>query len=131
VVAECVRPVPNVANYDDGLYLVEVRIVSVLKGAKKPGKLAIATVYPMEPGKTYLLASNGGAVGGTDFLAVPQLSVVEVSRQFRLRDLDGKKVAEQVQAVFAARRMANEQQRRDLEAEKKLLDKATQRLVDK
>lgn len=124
VVAKCTGLVPDARNYEDGLYPVDVQVVSVLKGAKKPGKAKIATIYPMEAGKTYLLTSLGGSAHGTDFLAIPELSVVELPPNFKLDDLKGKKVAEQVQAVFAARRQENERQQRLLEEEKRLLDKA-------
>jgi hypothetical protein len=124
VVAKCTGPVPNGREYDDGLYPVDVQIVTILKGGKKPGKTTIATIYPMEVGKTYLLTSLGGSAHGTDFLAVPQLAVVELPHSFRLDDLKGKKVTEQVQAVFAARRQEIERRQRELEEEKKLVDKA-------
>ena len=78
----------------------------------------------MVVGKTYLLTSLGGSAHGTDFLAVPQLAVVELPPNFRLDDLKGKNVREQVQAVFAARRQENERQQRFLQEEKTLLDKA-------
>jgi hypothetical protein len=124
VVAKCTGPVPNEEKYYDGLYPVDVQIVTILKGAKKPGKATIATIYPMEVGKTYLLTSLGGSAHGTDFLAVPQLAVVELPHSFRLDDLKGKMVTEQVQAVFAARRQEIKRRQRELEEEKKLLDKA-------
>jgi hypothetical protein len=53
--------------------------------------------------------------------------VVELPANFRLDDLNGKKVVEQVQAVFEVRRQKNERQQRLLEEEKKLLDKALSR----
>jgi hypothetical protein len=124
VVAKCVGPIPDQLNYDDGLYPVDVQVVTVLKGKKKHGKLTIATIYPMEAGKTYLLTSLGGAAFGTDFLAVPQLAVVEVPNRFRLQDLNGKKLAEQVHTVLAARRKENERRQKELKEEKELLDKA-------
>jgi hypothetical protein len=124
VIAKCIGPVPDGQKYVDGLYPVDVEIKAVLKGSKKSGKATIATIYPMEVGKTYLLTSLGGSTHGTNFLAVPQLAVVELPRNFRFDDLKGKKVGEQVQAVFAARRHENERQQRELEDEKKLLDRA-------
>jgi Skp family chaperone for outer membrane proteins len=124
VIAKCVGPVPDSGPFEDGLYPVDVDVVFVIKGAKKPGKLKVATIYPMEAGKTYLLTSLGGSALGADFLAVPELAVVEVPSRFRLEDLRGKKAVQQVQTVFAARRHENDRQRRLLEQEKKLLDKA-------
>jgi hypothetical protein len=124
VIAKCSGPVPDSRQYEDGLYPVDVQVVAVLKGGKMPGQAKIVTVYPMEAGKTYLLTSLGGSAHGTDFLAVPELSVVELPANFHLDDLKGKKVVEQVQTVFAARRQENERQQRLLMEEKKLLDKA-------
>jgi hypothetical protein len=124
VIAKCLGPVPDGRRYVDGLYPVDVEVVCVLKGAQKPGKAKIATIYSMEAGKTYLLTSLGGSAHDTDFLAIPELSVVELPPSLRLDDLKGKKVAEQVQAVFAARRQEIERQQCLLEKQKKLLDKA-------
>ncbi len=128
VIAKCLGPVPNSRSYDDGLYPVEVQVLRVLKGPKnksmKPGKARIATIYPMEEGKTYLLTSMGGSAFGTEFLAVPELSVVEVPPNFQLNDLKGKTVKEQVQALFAARRHEVERQLLLLQEEKKRLEKA-------
>ena len=128
VIAKCLRPVPDGRSYDDGLYPVDVQVLSVLKGPKnksmKPGKAKIATIYTMEEGKTYLLASMGGSAFGTQFLAVPELSVVEVSSNFQLDDLKGKTLKEQVQALFAARRQEIDRRQSLLEEEKKKLDKA-------
>jgi hypothetical protein len=100
VVAKCTGPVPTSQKYHDGLYPVDVQIFTILKGEKKPGKATIATIYPMEVGKTYLLTSLGGSAHGTDFLAVPELAVVELPHNFRLDDLKGKKITEQVRAVL-------------------------------
>jgi hypothetical protein len=129
VIAKCLAPVPDGGRYDNGLYPVDVQVVSVLKGAqketkKKSGKAKIATIYQMEAGKIYLLSSLGGSALGTDFLAIPELSVVELPPNFRLDDLKGKTVVEQVHAVFAARRQEVELLQCLLEKEKKLLDKA-------
>ncbi len=128
VIAKCLGPVPDARHHDDGLYPVDVQVLQALKGPKnksmKPGKAKIATIYPMEAGKTYLLTSMGGSAHGTEFLAIPELSVVELPPSFRLDDLKGKTVKEQVQALFAARRQAIEQQQRRLAEEKKLLDRA-------
>jgi hypothetical protein len=126
VVAKCTGPLPteDLDSFDDGLYPVDVEVVSVLKGGKMPGKTKIATIYPLESGKTYLLTSLGGSAYDTDFLAIPELSVVELPTSFRLDNLKGLKLAEQVHAVFAARRRQNERQQLLLAKEKRLLDLA-------
>jgi hypothetical protein len=137
VIAKC-GPVPaDASSYEDGLYPVDVEVIHVVKGGEKEkgdaaqknvkmklGKLKIATIYTMEAGKTYLLTSMGGSAFGTEFLAIPELSVVELPTSFRLDDLKDKTVKEQVQAIFAARRQENERQKQRLELERKLLDKA-------
>jgi hypothetical protein len=128
VIAKCLGPVPDGRQYDDGLYPVDVQVLAVVKGPKNKsmelGKAKIATIYPMEAGKTYLLTSMGGSAYGTGFLAVAELSVIEVPANLRLSDLKGKTATEQVQAVFAGRRQEVERQQRLLEDEKRLLDKA-------
>ena len=77
VIAKCLGAVPTAQPLDDALYLVNVEIISVLKSAKKRengevqklGKAKIATIYPMDAGKTYLLTSFGGSGLGTNFFA--------------------------------------------------------------
>jgi hypothetical protein len=128
VIAKCTGLVPDASRYDDGVYPVDVQVISVLHGAKdkglKPGKAKIATIYPMETGKTYMLTSMGGSAHGTVFLAIPEMSVVELPPNFQLGQLKDISLKEQVLTVFAARRRENERQQRQLEAERKLLDKA-------
>ena len=128
VIAKCVGPVPDGRFYHDGLYPVDVQVISVLKGVKNAsitaGKAKIHTIYPMEADKTYLLASLGGGTDGREFIASPEMSVVELPQGFRLDDLNGKTVVDQVRIVVAARRQEVERRQRLLEEEKKLLDKA-------
>jgi hypothetical protein len=120
VIAKCTGPVPVGQKFQDGLYPVDVQILTILKGGKKPGKATIATIYPMEVGKIYLLTSLGGSAYGTDFLAVPELAVVELPHSFRLDDLKDKKVTEQVQAVL---RHEIERRQRERGAEKETVSK--------
>jgi hypothetical protein len=101
VLAECLRPDLHQGTYFDNLHPAEVKVLSVLKGDRTPGKLRIATIYNLEAGKTYLLASSGGLAYGTSFLAIAERSVVKIPAKLRLADLKGKKPAEQVQAIFA------------------------------
>ncbi len=133
VIAKCIGPVSEDAKHIDGIYAVDVDVIHVLKGVekgddkgvpKKLGKMRIATIYPMEAGKTYLLTSLGGSAEGADFLAIPELSVVQMPQNFRLGDLKNKTIVAQVQAVFDARYEEIARQQRLLEDEKKLLDKS-------
>ena len=87
----------------DGLYVAEVEVLKTLKGGSLVGKKTIVTIYTMKPGATYLLYSMGGLVAGTDFIAVPELSVVEIPSNFELAALEGKPPIEQVSTVFSAR----------------------------
>jgi hypothetical protein len=102
VIARCIRPDVGEGTYIDNLHPAEVEVLSVLKGDKTTGKLRIATVYNLEAGKTYFLANSGGSAYGTNFLAIAERTVVKLPEKFRLADLKGKKLAEQVQAVFTA-----------------------------
>jgi hypothetical protein len=128
IVAKCLGPVPNAEEAGDGLYTVDVDMIAVVKGPKNPamtlGKIRIATIYPMEVGKRYLLMGMGGSALGTSFHAIPELSVVELPPNFQLDALKGKSMADQVRTVFVARRQEIERQQRLLKQEKALLDKA-------
>lgn len=125
VIAKCLGPVPDSTRYDDGLYPVDVKVIAVLKGTRMPGTLKIATIYPMVAGKTYLLSSLGGSAYEADFMAVPQLSVVELPAHFQREELKGKTIAEQVRTVFVARRQQVELLQRSLAEEMDLLKRAT------
>jgi hypothetical protein len=102
VVAKCLRPDVGDGNYIDGLRPAEVEVVMVLKGNKALGKLRIATIYEMKAGEMYLLANSGGRAYDTNFLAIAQRSVVKLPEKFKLGDLKGKKVVEQVDFAFNA-----------------------------
>jgi len=106
VIARCVRPDLNEGPYIDGLHPAEVEVLTLLKGNRTRGKLRIATVYGLEKDKTYLLARGiGGFAYQTDFLAIAERSVVELPATFCLDDLKGKKLTDQVQAIFTAARL--------------------------
>jgi hypothetical protein len=100
VIAKCLRPDIGEGTYIDNLHPAEVEVVMILKGGTTLGKLRIATVYNLEAGKTYLLANSGGMAYATNFLAVAERTVVKIPEKFRLDDLKGKKLADQVQAIF-------------------------------
>ncbi len=139
VVADCVsiptnRPVLRDGHWvtvelKDGLYKAEVCIMRTLKGGKQAGNQIIATLYPMTPGKRYLLYSMGGEVGesggvpATDFMAVSKLSVVEIPSDFDLKTLDGKELKEQVQSILSRHLFEVERQLAPLLEEKAHLEK--------
>jgi hypothetical protein len=126
IVARClVPPDKSEKRFLDGVRLVDVDVVKTLKGTSTLGNRKIATIYEMQPGKTYLLYSLGGSVGGTDFLAVAELSVVEVPPGLSLSALDEKPPKEQIAAIFSARLQYLQQIMKQLEEEKVLLEKAT------
>ncbi|MBM3301518.1 MAG: hypothetical protein FJY85_16400 [Deltaproteobacteria bacterium] len=120
IVAECVS-VKQSKESEDGLCPVKVRILRVLKGNKQPGGSTIATIYPMKPGTVYLLSSLGGFAHGTDFLAIPELSVVPLPRGFPLEQLDQKPLKAQVQLIFSRRVYEIEQELDPLMKERELL----------
>jgi hypothetical protein len=108
---------------DDGLTLVEVEVLVVIKGARKTGKTRVGTIgQPMESGKRYLMASFGGDVFDTGFLAQSDQAVVELPADFDWKSLAGKTVVAQVQAVFDARRAQVDKLLKQLQHEKKALD---------
>jgi len=108
---------------NDGLTLVEVEVIAVIKGERKPGKTRLGTIgQPMKAGNRYLMASFGGNVFDTGFLAQSDQAVVELPADFDLKSLTGKTAAEQAQAVFDARRAQVERLLQQLQHEKKTLD---------
>jgi hypothetical protein len=102
VIARCVRPDVGEGTYIDNLHPAEVEVLTVLKGDRPPGKMRIATVYNLAADKTYFLANSGGFAYETHFLTVANRTVVPLPASFRLDDLKGRKLTEQVQAVFSA-----------------------------
>jgi len=70
LVVKCVNPDVLGGGKDDGLTLIEVEVLAVIKGDRKVGKTRLATIgQPMAAGKRYLMASFGGNVFDTGFLA--------------------------------------------------------------
>ena len=125
VIAKAIAvPANDQGGFGDGLHLVEVDVLRTLKGTNQPGKLTIATIYPTTPGRRYLLYSLGGSAGGSSFLAVPELAVVELPSWFDLQQLDGKPPREQIALLFDLRLAELKRQLTEWEHEKQLLEKA-------
>ena len=104
VIARCVglhEDNPPVVR--DGLEVWEVETLKTLKGTRDRGRLRVVSLYPMEPSKVYFLYSAGGSAYGATFLALPELSVVEIPNGLNSRELDDKSLPEQVNAIFQAR----------------------------
>ena len=131
IIADCVSIPTNKSVLENGkwvqveydVYHFEINVLRTLKGNKQPRKQIIATIYPMTPGKRYLLSSFGGGDDETDFLAVPQLSVVEIPSNFDLSTLDGKALKEQMQRIFSASLFILDLKLGPLLEEKQLLEK--------
>jgi hypothetical protein len=123
LIVRCIDPDVLGGGKNDGLTLVEVEVVLVAKGDRKAGKTRLGTIgQPMAAGKRYLMASFGGDVFDTRFLAQSDQAVVELPADFDLKSLAGKTVVAQAQAVFDARRAQVEKLLQQLQREKKTLD---------
>ena len=123
LLVKCINPDVLGGEKTDGLTLVEVDVVLVIKGDRKAGKTRLGTIgQPMEAGRRYLMASFGGNVFDTGFLAQSDQAVTELPANFDLKSLAGKTVVAQAQAVFDARRAQVEKLLRQLQREKKVLD---------
>lgn len=123
VLAECLTEAlePGI----DGIAPYEVKVVHVVKGDRKFGKLRVGT-DGLEKGRTYMLAGFGGSVNKIDFVTNGELAVVELPPNFDISPLfKGSSTAQQVQTIFNARRAWVETRLRILTREKLLLDRTT------
>lgn len=124
VIARCVSVPKDWQSHNDNLYPASIEVLKVLKGSRSLGKRTVATIYPMEPGSTYMIATGNGMAFGTNYIAVAELAVVPLSPGSDLKTLEGKSLKEQVLQVFSWRRAVLEYKLRPLEEEKKALDRA-------
>lgn len=126
VIARCLVVQSGLKGRTSGrLHRVDVEVIRPLKGNCAAGKKTIATIYEMLPGQNYLLYSLGGSTEDIDFLAIPDLSVVEIPSGMSLTALEGKPSKDQVAAIFSARLQYLRQIAKGLNAERTLLEKAT------
>ena len=124
LIVRCINPDVLGGGKNDGLSLVEVEVLVVIKGERKAGKTRLGTIgQPMEAGKRYLMASFGGGVFDTGFLAQSDQAVTEMPAEFDLKSLPDKTAVQQAQAIFDARRAQVERLLLQLQREKKVLDK--------
>lgn len=125
VIAKCISvPKDGGFAFEDGLYPAEVEIQKTIKGKRAPGKLTVATIYPMRAGTQYLLTNTGGMAFNTDFLSLAELSVVSLPADTSLKELDGKTIKQQVQMSFAWHLHEVEQQLAPLLAEQTRLQQS-------
>jgi hypothetical protein len=125
VIARCESPAEVSGRpLQDGLDVWDFEVMRTLKGSIGEGSLRVVSLYPLEPSKTYMLYNMGGSAYGSDFLAIPQLSVVELPPRFDLALLDGKDVLRQADTLFAARLDRVKDELRRLQEEQKLLEQA-------
>ena len=117
--------VSDTGKFHDGLYSVDVELIKTLKGDKAQDKTVLATIYPTEHGKRYLVSSFGGSALGTDLLAVPELSLVPLSDGLKLEQLEGKPLKEQVLLIFKKRLEDVVATQKQLATERRLLERAT------
>ncbi len=124
LVVRCVNPDVMGGAKIDGLTLVEVEVLTVLKGERKVGNAKLATLgQRMEKGQRYLMASFGGSAFDTGFLAQSDQAVVQLPSDFGLESLDGHNLLERVQSIFDARRKQVDRLILILQQEKAILDR--------
>jgi uncharacterized protein (TIGR03067 family) len=123
LIVRCINADVLGGGKNDGLTLVEVEVLVIIKGQRNTGKTRLGTIgQPMESGKRYLMASFGGSVFDTGFLAQSDQAVVELPADFDLKSLAGRTAVAQAQTVFDARRAQVEKLLHQLQHEKKTLD---------
>jgi hypothetical protein len=126
LVVRCLNPDVKGGAKNDGLTLIEVEVLVVLKGNRKVGNAKLATIgQRMEKGQRYLLASFGGSAFDTGFLAQSDQAVVELPPDFDVKspDFATDKLQYRVQRIFDARRVQVERLIRQLQRERAVLDR--------
>jgi hypothetical protein len=129
LVVECLNRDVKGGGKNDGLTLIEVEVLMVLKGERKVGKAKLATIgQRMEKGRRYLLASFGGSAFDTGFLAQSDQAVVELPPEFDLKspDFASDKLQYRVQRIFDARRAQVNRLILQLQQEKAVLDRTAE-----
>ena len=125
VIARCLTPAKRVKYPNSStVFFSDFELLRVLKGARPKGKLRVAHIGLVTSSRTYLLFNGGGKANGTTFLSFPELEIVEIPSWFKLSDLDGRAMNEQVTAIFKARKKQVERELRTLQIENDLLRKA-------
>jgi hypothetical protein len=129
LVVRCLTPDVKGGPKNDGLTLIEVEILVVLKGERKVGNAKLATIgQRMEKGQRYLLASFGGSAFDTGFLAQSDQAVVELPPDFDLKSPDfvTDKLQYRVQRIFDTRRAQVNRLILQLQQEKAVLDRTAE-----
>jgi uncharacterized protein (TIGR03067 family) len=106
----------------DGIAPYDVKVVAVIKGDRKLGKLRVGS--DLRKGRIYMLTGFGGIVDNVDFITNGELAAVELPPHFDISALKGKTPVQQVQSILDTRRAWVDGQLRVLKAEKVLLDRA-------
>ncbi len=112
-----------------GIAPCEAKVVAVVKGDRKVGKMALYS-DGLKKGRTYMLTNFGDYYGKIDFATNGELAAIELPPDFDIGSLKGKSPVEQVQAVFDARRSWVEGELERLGVEKRLLDKSKPKRVE-
>ena len=121
LLVRCVNPDVNGGPKIDGLTLVEVEVLAVLKGERKVGNAKLATIgQRMEKGQRYLMAS----FGASEFVAQSDQAVVELPSDFDIESpaFATDKLLNRVQKIFDARRAQVNRMIQELQREKAVLD---------
>lgn len=107
----------------------DFEILRVLKGSRPKGNTRVACYGRLEKSRLYLLRNGGGKTEQTSFIALDQLSVVEIPPEFDLSTLDRQETHHQVRTIFAARKSQIEQLKTKIERQLRLLQMEQQSLT--
>ena len=105
----------------------DVRTIMILKGNRKEGariRVSTPSSSVLSVGNRYLLLSGGGQVGDADFVAVGEFGVIQVPDEFKLEDLNGLPLKDQIISVIKSRKTEIDLLLTKLQDERKILEKA-------
>lgn len=108
VIARCTATLgftpPDVAPKMQLYPQADIEVISILKGATKPGLSRLSSFYSPYQGELFVIFGSYMTSGTNSWYnANEEYKIVPLNRHFRLSDLNGKTLDEQIQIILASR----------------------------
>lgn len=131
VIARCTRTpgfippgvAPKMTIVEGGGWVSDIEVISVLKGSTKTGPSQLMSDYKPYQGEFLAIFASRMLTVGTNscYSANEDYKIVPLNSDFRISDLNGKTLDEQIQLIFASRlKDLNDEIKRDNEEKTRL-----------